>query len=537
MNIWAELGVEYSQELTLKDLKRAYAKRLKVTRPDRDPEGFQRLRQAYEQAQEAVESQAYQVEEGEGVVVPFSAGKSPSLDPLSAPEREPLLEEQSVPESSPVSESPKPAELPPLQRMMEKVAHQLEWEVAGHPWMKTLAEVEQYLLSNPSAYAEWSPVMRDFYRRFPILLSPSSDIPRYLPSDEVLVGELQSERYDVVFALTEYAVKADDYALQMQLSQLIIDHQDLLYSPVLARVAHALCLALAIANVSQAQKIGEVAYAWVNVSQHDELMIDEAVDFSYLTNMLEGDPRKLWSDILNQRVTAQEIEESEVLTYYFRGFLNQIASRGELHHFVQRCTSHDIGQLMNVYQPTPEPVPGVKLFNDHFKPSHLAPPHRGFDPHKSHLRKLLNWMGLVVCLLGIIFFFDLCLRDHAEAEPTMRPPSDFQTSVEVKKEPEDQVVTMESVPTSESTEPEAKAQERADQGTLKFNVVLLIAVVVVFLKRGWRSGVTFLFLITAVALVSLVTETAWAENLSCILIIPLTMLFKNVLKMISYKRS
>ena len=119
----------------------------------------------------------------------------------------------------------------------------------------------------------------------------------------------------------------------------------------------------------------------------------------------------------------------------------------------------------------------------------------------------------------------------------MRPPSDFQTSVEVKKEPEDQVVTMESVPTSESTEPEAKAQERADQGTLKFNVVLLIAVVVVFLKRGWRSGVTFLFLITAVALVSLVTETAWAENLSCILIIPLTMLFKNVLKMISYKRS
>ncbi len=36
---------------TLADVKRSYARLLKVTRPDRDPEGFMRLRSAYENAQ------------------------------------------------------------------------------------------------------------------------------------------------------------------------------------------------------------------------------------------------------------------------------------------------------------------------------------------------------------------------------------------------------------------------------------------------------------------------------------------------------
>ncbi len=49
MNPWHILGIEPTQDL--RDIKRAYAKLLKATRPDDDPQGFQRLRDAFEQAQ------------------------------------------------------------------------------------------------------------------------------------------------------------------------------------------------------------------------------------------------------------------------------------------------------------------------------------------------------------------------------------------------------------------------------------------------------------------------------------------------------
>ncbi|MBB5017216.1 hypothetical protein HNQ59_000478 [Chitinivorax tropicus] len=49
MTAWQILGIDPTPDL--REIKRAYAKRLKVTRPDDDPQGFQLLRDAYDWAQ------------------------------------------------------------------------------------------------------------------------------------------------------------------------------------------------------------------------------------------------------------------------------------------------------------------------------------------------------------------------------------------------------------------------------------------------------------------------------------------------------
>ena len=44
------VAFDLDEEADERAVKRAYAKRLKVTRPDEDPVGFQALHQAYQQA-------------------------------------------------------------------------------------------------------------------------------------------------------------------------------------------------------------------------------------------------------------------------------------------------------------------------------------------------------------------------------------------------------------------------------------------------------------------------------------------------------
>ena len=56
MSIWSVLGIEPTDDLS--DIKRAYARKLKTARPDRDPQGYQRLRDAFEGAKLAAEISA-----------------------------------------------------------------------------------------------------------------------------------------------------------------------------------------------------------------------------------------------------------------------------------------------------------------------------------------------------------------------------------------------------------------------------------------------------------------------------------------------
>lgn len=85
-DIWARLGLD-EPTADLKVIKRAYAARLKQTRPDDDAEAYQALRQAYEWAQEWVRWEAERTAAGPAPEPASEAVPEPSPEPV--PERAP----------------------------------------------------------------------------------------------------------------------------------------------------------------------------------------------------------------------------------------------------------------------------------------------------------------------------------------------------------------------------------------------------------------------------------------------------------------
>ncbi|WP_313518646.1 hypothetical protein [Pseudomonas sp.] len=95
MDCWSELGL--TAQAGVRDVKRQYARRLKDTRPDDDPLGFQHLREAYEQALARAQWREQHAERG-GVAVAPEVPERASESPVSA-ERDVDMPETFSPEA------------------------------------------------------------------------------------------------------------------------------------------------------------------------------------------------------------------------------------------------------------------------------------------------------------------------------------------------------------------------------------------------------------------------------------------------------
>ncbi|MBS0297308.1 MAG: hypothetical protein JSR45_13445 [Proteobacteria bacterium] len=113
-SIWAVLGIASTRDRA--EIRRAYAARLKLTQPEDDPEGFQRLREAYEQALRLVELQARY---GEDFEVEFD---DDGADEIEAGE----------PASEPRTHAWKPAEVR-VAEDAQPVARSHDWRPAPEP--------------------------------------------------------------------------------------------------------------------------------------------------------------------------------------------------------------------------------------------------------------------------------------------------------------------------------------------------------------------------------------------------------------------
>ncbi|MDR7332643.1 hypothetical protein [Roseateles asaccharophilus] len=141
---WARLGIDATTDLAA--IKKAYAAKLKVTRPDDDAEAYQALRAAYERAQQWAKWQRENPEEQPAVI--------------AAAEPAPPVEQQAPPaeEAEPV---------PEYVLQPQHLIHELElhWRRTGeaallHAWADTRRELDQQPLSRQAefsaAFAQWA---------------------------------------------------------------------------------------------------------------------------------------------------------------------------------------------------------------------------------------------------------------------------------------------------------------------------------------------------------------------------------------------
>lgn len=160
---WALLGIEPTTELAA--IKKAYALRLKVTRPDDDADAYQALRGAYERVQQWAAWERSRASAPQAEAAPPSAPDMPPtvepaplmpVDPLPAPEPAPVRE------MAPVADVLPP--IPPVEPRALTERLELAWrrdDAAG--LRQAWADVRQVLDAQPlarqaefsSAFAQW----------------------------------------------------------------------------------------------------------------------------------------------------------------------------------------------------------------------------------------------------------------------------------------------------------------------------------------------------------------------------------------------
>ncbi len=168
--VWKTLGLDGPPE-DMKALKRAYAKKLKVTRPEEDPEGFMALRDAFNHGQYLVRSAQQALQDDSA---PLSETAAPLPEPPAAsedgigraapPEKAPdetiflsdLLPEPSEPE-------PEIPERSPAAQLVDAVHVMM-----GHPFKRSEKESWAQIFDDPRVepmddWVEFDHRLRDYF--------------------------------------------------------------------------------------------------------------------------------------------------------------------------------------------------------------------------------------------------------------------------------------------------------------------------------------------------------------------------------------
>ncbi|RZL33197.1 MAG: hypothetical protein EOP35_18460, partial [Rubrivivax sp.] len=154
---WARLAIEPTTDLAA--IKKAYALKLKTTRPDDDAQAYQALRGAYERAQQWAKWQQHEADEEAATAAEQAPAPLEPAEAMAVAEEKPAA--APVAPSEPLPEPPAPLVRP--DQLIDELT--LRWRHSGeaallHAWSEeTRPELDQQPLSRQvefsAAFAEW----------------------------------------------------------------------------------------------------------------------------------------------------------------------------------------------------------------------------------------------------------------------------------------------------------------------------------------------------------------------------------------------
>ena len=254
---WKVLEVE-AATATLPDVKRAYARLLKVNRPDQNPEGFMRLRAAYETAQQLIKGGAVIPT---APLIPFAAELEPATSPAaSAP----------VPPAPELHADVKTA----LVALKTAEASKLRQKVRI-AWAAYEEAAEKHDLNRES---RWLLFIDIFAGNIPLLADACTDerLLEHLKCGEMrllrLVTDLWSKQGD--------AKRLDEFCVSLNRQRQLVESE----IGALAMVVTA--IALGAWNPEQAARLAQRAFPRLPTSQRTELT--GMVDFETMLGRLVG---------------------------------------------------------------------------------------------------------------------------------------------------------------------------------------------------------------------------------------------------------
>lgn len=285
---WTVLELD-AAAATLAEVKRCYARLLKQTRPDRDPEGFMRLRAAYEAAQAilrgGVPVTAIPVMREAG-----SQGDPPTGQPQPAP---PV---RSAPETPPEVEAA-------LENLRAAIASRVRQKVR----IAWAAFEEEALKRDLSAETRWRLFIEQFAGQSVLLLADCCTDERLL--DHLKLGEMRLLRLVTdIWSKQGDAKRLDEFVVSLN------RQRDLVSSETGAMALAVTAIALGAWNPEQAARFASRAFPKLPTHMRTELA--ERIDFeTMLGRLVEPLPQLMkipWVEAL--RLGDSERPWSEVIT-------------------------------------------------------------------------------------------------------------------------------------------------------------------------------------------------------------------------------
>ena len=275
---WELLGLD-RDTATAREVKRAYAKLLRNCRPEKDPEGFEKLHEAYQSALAELEwrdLEAVEEEDEERIVTRLSVEEA-GID----------AEEEEFVGRSNVEIFP-PDICESADRLKEALGEGDEEKIRSE-----VSSLTQTLTGVPNAIGIWQKVF------ISITEDEKESLLDCLPP-KVLINELALDQNDFSFGVVNYCREKERFEQLDDLAREILRNKEILRNESAGEVAAALAVGLSVMKYDRAEELLDYAFEFLPKSKRDWefTMMEHQIAMGSAFVRFPWDQRVFWTKCL-----------------------------------------------------------------------------------------------------------------------------------------------------------------------------------------------------------------------------------------------